>query len=174
MTELVAGLDRPRADRSVPWLHAPAIIQRGRSFLADVTIEHGPRDVLSRLFRQADAEMRDAGIRPTLATFSELLALNEANRASWRPLLPVFNPELSDIPEDNGFAVIGRNASGEAVTANAYRLIDLGTKTLKEQIESLRIFYSDPNSARRPYEAMSVSAPRAAQTRGRIVFSGAA
>ncbi len=175
MVEMVSCAGEAHGSAVLPRLAAPPLLRRrGRSFLADVVVDHGPRDVLSRLFLKADAEMQGFGIRPMLATFTELLALNRANRASWRPLLPVFDPELNDITPDHGFAVIGRNADGEAVTATAYRLIDLGETTLKEQIEGQRLFYSDPVSARSPHETIRVSAPRPARTRGRVVFSGAA
>ncbi len=77
----------------------PAVVRaamldgRGRrSFLADVVIEHGPRDVLGRLFLKADTALREKGIFVSFADYDELRAANKANADSWSPLLPVFDP----------------------------------------------------------------------------------
>jgi hypothetical protein len=147
---------------------------RSRGFLSEVVIDHGPYDLLRRVFLKADRELQTNGLTLGFATLDELLALNRANAQSWRPLLPIFNPELNHISGDSGFAMIGRNTAGEPVTATAYRLVHLGETTLKQEIESLRLFYAEPSRTRLPGESMAVSAPRAAVTRGRIVFSGAA
>ncbi|HEX4892610.1 MAG TPA: hypothetical protein VFV47_04930 [Hyphomicrobiaceae bacterium] len=158
----------------------PAIVSRlsldhptTRSFLSDVVIEHGPADILGRLFLQADTALRRKGIRLGFATFEELLDLNRANPDSWRPLLPVFDPNLSGVTTDSGFVVIGRDSAGKAATAHAFRYIPLGARTLKSEIESLRIFYADPERAKGAAEELRVSAPTAASTTGSIVFSGA-
>jgi hypothetical protein len=159
---------------------APAIVNRlsldqpaTRSFLSDVVIEHGPADILGRLFLQADTALRRKGIRLSFATFEELLALNKANPESWRPLLPVFDPTLSGVTTESGFVVIGRDSAGKAATAHAFRHIPLGRNTLKSEIESLRVFYADPDRAKGATEELRVSAPSAASTTGSVVFSGA-
>lgn len=143
-----------------------------RSILRDIVIDYGPRDILGRLFLKADTGLRQRGVSLSFADFEELVAVNEANSDNWRPLLPCFNPKLGRITRENGFAVIGRNASGEAVTAHACRLYTLTNATLKDELESLRIFYDDPERSRGPDESITVTAPSAARTTGRVVFSG--
>lgn len=158
-----------------PAIVRPLSIERNstRSFLADVVIEHGPAAILGRLFLKADTALRAKGIRLTFATFEELSALNQANPQSWRPLLPVFDPARSGVSDADGFVVIGRDASGKAATAHAFRLLDLQSNSLKDEIESLRVFYADPERLRGPFEELRVTAPSAASTFGPVVFSGA-
>ena len=144
-----------------------------RNFLSDVVIDYGPRDVLSRLFLKADTELREQGVTVSFGSFEELIDLNRRNAASWRPILPIFEPEISGLEEENGFAVFGRNGANEVIYAHACRLYTLTRCTLAEEIESLRLFYADPDRARQPGEAMHVTAPSAAKTTGRVVFIGA-
>jgi hypothetical protein len=160
---------------SSPGVVRPLSLERSasRSFLADVVIDHGPAAILGRLFLKADTALRAKGIRLTFATFEELSALNHANSQSWRPLLPVFDPALSGVSDVNGFVIIGRDSSGKAATAHAFRLLDLESNSLKDEIESLRVFYSDPPRLRGETEEIRVTAPSAASTFGAVVFSGA-
>ncbi len=144
-----------------------------RNFLSDVVIDYGPRDVLSRLFLKADTQLREQGVNVSFVPFDELVDLNRRNADSWRPILPIFEPSISGLEEENGFAVVGRNSSNDVVYAHACRLYTLTRCTLKDEIESLRLFYSDPEHSRQPGEAMTVTAPAAASTTGRVVFIGA-
>lgn len=144
------------------------------SILSGIVIEHGPTRTLSRLFLTADTHLRNRGIRLSFATFEELAAINEAQRSSWRPLLPVFDPRVGQVSQENAFAVVGCDPSGRPVSAHAFRYIPLNGPTLKEELESLRIFYADPEQSRLPGETLAVSAPSAASRRKPVVFSGAA
>jgi hypothetical protein len=141
------------------------------SFLADVVLEHGPRDILSRVILKCDTEMRMRGIRLSFATFEELLAVNRANADSWHPLVSVFDPEVGGVSRENGIALIGWNEAGKAVAALASRHYPLAG-TLRDEIESLRLFYADPDASRRPGESIRVTAPIAAETRGAAVYLG--
>jgi hypothetical protein len=159
---------------------APAVVRsamldgRGhRSFLADIVIEHGPRDVLGRLFLKADTALREKGIFVSFADYDELRAANKANSDSWSPLLPVFDPAQGGLPEDQGLSLIGRNANGKPVFAQSSRVYQLGEGLLKDEIESLRMFYRDPAAMALSGEAMICSAPVAAATTGTVVFNGA-
>ena len=147
--------------------------EAGHSFLSGVVIDHGPKDLLAELFQNADTALRQRGLRLGFSWFDELMSVNKANSDSWRPILPVFNPEMSEIKKEDGFVVIGRNAAGEAVTTHAFRMFDLGTSTLKDEIESQRIFYADPETEIEPGESIQVSAPTAEGVSGSVVFSGA-
>jgi hypothetical protein len=160
---------------SAPASVRPMSLDRGvhRSFLSDVVIDYGPREILSRLFLKADTELRKKGIRLTFASFDELVGVNKANSSTWAPMVPVFDPKVSDVHEGNGFAMIGWSERGEAICTTAARIIDLGGSTLKVEAESLRLFYSDPGASRRPEERVHVTAPTAATMMGRLVYGGA-
>jgi hypothetical protein len=145
-----------------------------RSFLADVVIEHGPRDLLNRMFLSADTQLRAAGVQLTFGSLEELIAVNKANSSNWSPLLPLFDPSLNDIAESDAFALMARAPSGQVVATVAARRYDLEEGTLADKIESLRLFYSDPAASALEGEEMRVSSPVARATRGVAVFSGAA
>jgi len=171
-TEVLLESRRPAA----PSIVRPTSLDQGgrRSFLADVVIEHGPREILGRLFLQADTLLREKGIRLSFATMSELVEVNRNNSDSWRPILPLFDPAVSHISFENSHAMLGRNASGEVVCAHGCRLFDLGDTTLKDEIESLRLFYRDPEVSRGSGEALIATAPIAAEITGQVLFTGAA
>ena len=87
-----------------PILGAPAVVRstsldfsHHRSFLGDVVIDKGPRDLLGRLMLKVDTDLREKGVVVSFATFEELVAVNKANAASWSPLLPLFDPAESDV-----------------------------------------------------------------------------
>lgn len=145
-----------------------------RSFLSDVVIDYGPEKELGKMFLAADARMRERDIYLSFASFDELVWVNRRNGRSWRPILPLFDPSVSDIDDSNGYALIGRNASGEIVFTYGSRVYNLGDTTLKDEIESLRVFYRDPARDRADGEAMRVTAPAAADRQGLVAFTGAA
>ncbi len=161
-------------------LQSPAIVRQAsldaaghRSFLSDVVIDYGEREAMGRMFLQADTRLREMGYFMSLGTFDELLALNKANSDSWRPLLPVFHPEYWDLDGESGFVVFARNAAGKIVYAAASRVLELGGTSLKDEIESMRIFYRDPEREAWDGERMEASAPIASKINGRVVFTGA-
>lgn len=162
-------------------LKAPAIARHTsldlggrRSFLADLVVDYGPPDIMGRLFLKADTEMREKGVRLSFVTFEELVQVNRTHADSWRPILPIFDPAVSDLDSRSSYALIGRNAAGEVVTAHANRYIELAHGvTLKEEIESLRLFYRDPDASKAPGESMRVSAPTPATTTCSVLFTGA-
>ena len=148
-------------------------LERRRNFLSEVVIDYGPRDVLSRLFLKADTELRQVGIELSFASLEELVAVNRLNSDSWRPLLPIFDPKIGGVTPSTGFAMLGRNTRGDVVTAQAARLYTLTAANLKEEMESLRLFYKDPGKEALAGEALCVSAPSAASIAGRAAFVGA-
>ncbi|MGE0700593.1 MAG: hypothetical protein AB7O57_15955 [Hyphomicrobiaceae bacterium] len=159
---------------------APAVVRapsldRGphRSFLADVVIEHGPRELLGRLFLRADTALREKGLLLSYCDFDHLIAVNKANADTWKPIIPLFDPEHSDIEGRNGHALIARNANGEVVCATACKFYDFNGTNLKDEVESLRFIYRDPEASRRPGERVLVSAPSAASMSGTAVYAGA-
>jgi hypothetical protein len=143
-------------------------------FLTEIQVRHGPVDLIHRFFRYADALHRAQGVVVSFATLEELQEVNRSNRENWKPLFPVFNPELNLIPRDAGFCLLGRNADGDVVSAQAARLFTWQGTNLQQEAESLRWFYHDPAASRRPGENCSVTAPSAQGITGRVAFLGAA
>src|ERR1700693_5852964 len=110
-------------------------------FLTEIQLEHGPVDLIGRFLRYADALNRAQGVVLSFATLEELQDVNERNAESWKPLFPAFNPKLNTIPPDQAFCLLGRNADGEVVSAQAARLFTWEGTNLRQEAESLRWFY---------------------------------
>ena len=145
---------------------------RGHSFLNDIRVDFGPPEVLGRLFLKADTAARERGIRLSFAPVSAMLELNKLNRDSWRPLVPILDSALGGFNDENGFCLLGRNSDGEIIAAHAARLYRLGGATFREEVESLRLWYTDPEQMKAPGEACAISCPSADAIRGQTVFSG--
>jgi len=144
-----------------------------RRFLSQVVIDYGPVDVLGRLFLKADTELASLGVTPEIATLEDLKAVNEANRDSWLPLLPMFDHALTPVRPENRFAILARDAKGDVIAAQGGLLYALTTASLKDEIESLRFLYREPSAQALPGEMARVTAPSAGDMRGRIAFVGA-
>ena len=143
-----------------------------RNFLSDVVIDYGPRDVLNRLFLKADTELREQGVELSFVPVEMMVEVNRLNRESWLALFPIVDARLGAFNDQNGFCIVGRNASGEVVTAQAVRLYEFGRGSFKEEAESLRLWYSNPERMKAAGEACRVTCPSAAALQGRAVFSG--
>ncbi len=158
-----------------PAVAAPAVHAQtfNQNFLSDVRIDYGPRAMLSRLFLRGDTMLRERGINLQFAPIEVLTEVNRQNKDSWPPLFAVFSPELGSINHSNSFALIGRNASGKVIAAQAARFYDVGEHTFKEETESLRLYYSDPDNQRLPGESCTITAPAADMIAGQFIYSGA-
>lgn len=142
-------------------------------FLAEAQLKYGPVDLIGRFLRYADVLNRAQGVVLSFATLEELQEVNERNQDSWKPLFPVFNPKLNTVPSDQVFCLLGRNADGEVVSAQAARLFNWEGTNLRQEAESLRWFYDDPETSKRPAEKCVVTAPSAPGITGRVAFLGA-
>ena len=145
---------------------------RRRNWLSDIVIDYGPPDVLSRLFLKADTEARALGIELSFAPPETLVDLNRQHRDSWRPLVPIFDADVGGFNADNGFVLVGRNAAGEIVLTQAARLYTLTDCTFKEETESLRLFYADPERSKGPTETCTITCPAAETMTGRVTYTG--
>jgi GNAT superfamily N-acetyltransferase len=144
------------------------------SILNDLVINHGPTPLLGQFFLRADAEARKQGVHIGFASCAEMVIANEQNRNNWLPLLPLFDPDCGALSDENSFCVLGWNAQGEVVTANAGRFYDWQTTNLVEEARSLRLFYDDPERMRVAGERCEVSAAMATCITGRVAYVGAA
>jgi hypothetical protein len=146
--------------------------RRGR-FISDIVIDYGPVDVLGRLFLKVDTELSEKGVALEFCSLEDLKRVNEANRDSWRPLLPMFDHELTPVPPENAFCMLARDRRGEAIGAQGGLLYTLTSGTLKDEFESMRFFYKDPARQCLPGEMARISAPIASEMVGRVAFVGA-
>ena len=162
--------------QSLPTAVRSSSLDRGgrRSLLNELVVEHGPRQEIARRMLVGDTALREHGIVSSFCSIEELCQINRANPESWSPLVPLFDPAVSDISEENAYAVVGRDANGRAVYAMAARIYALGADTLKAEIESLKLFYRDPAASAWEGEAINCTAPAAARMTGNVCFTGAA
>lgn len=143
------------------------------SFLAQVQIQHGPPELLGRTILRAYDEAAAKGVSLRFGSVDDLVAVNEHNRDSWVPLVPMFDPRLSELSADNTVCVMGLAADGTVVATQAIRLFDWTTTTLYDEATSLRFFYRDLTASAARGERCIVTAEVAKSMRGRIAFSGA-
>jgi hypothetical protein len=139
-----------------------------------ITLRYGPAGVLGRAILAAEQLALAKGVRLSFATGRELLAVNEANRATWLPLISVFDVRFNDLDDRNAFFILGRDAGGDVVACQAARLYEWEHTTFKSECESLRMFYRDPGAMKLPGEEWAVSALAASGATRRVAFSGAA
>ena len=143
------------------------------AFIEQLNFTYGPEDLLARFFFKAVNAAADRGVYLEIGTFSDLLEANKANSDSWMPLTTTFQEELGGVTDDTGLVFLGRNAAGEIVATQAARIFKWNRTTFKEEAESLRFFYSKPDRDKGPNESCVVTAPEAAQIRGRVALGGA-
>jgi len=143
------------------------------SFISTLVIDHGPTELLGKLVLAADTEARRRGVFLSFAGMDELVATNKANGASWRPLLPIFDPECGRFDAGSAFCLLGRDDAGEVVLAQAARFFDWRSTSFHDEATSLRLFYHDPASMKGEGEAIEVTAPSARAISGRVAFTGA-
>ena len=160
-----------RPSGTSPNNHAEIATTRS-AFLRGVRIEHGPHELLARLFIAADAELDRYGITLSFASFDELVEANEKNRASWLPLNPTFHPKNGNVNTDCAFTLLGRDTGGRVVTAQAMRIFDWQETDFKTEAESLRLLYANPDRGVLG-RGCTVTTPSAHLISGRVGYGGA-
>jgi hypothetical protein len=146
-----------------------------RRLLNQITLVHGPHDLLSRYFVIAEAAARECGVRLRLRSdFDALMELNRENRDSWPPMAPICDPEHSNLRIDSAFWLEGVDERGETVITHAARFFDFTNTNLVEEMRSLRPYYEDPAPHLAAGEYIDVSAAPSARTVvGRTMYGGA-
>jgi hypothetical protein len=144
------------------------------TLFSQITLRHGPAGILGRAILAAEQLALAKGVHLSFVTGQELLAVNEANRATWLPLISVFDARFNALDDSNAFFILGRDAAGDVVACQAGRLYDWERTNFKDECEGLTMFYTDPNAMKLPGEEWTVSALAAKGTSGRVAFSGAA
>jgi hypothetical protein len=160
-------------------MHAPPRNVRPRahvahaSFIPSLVIKHGPAELLGRLVLAADTAARRRGVFLSFAALDELVAINEANSDTWRPLLPLFDPRRGGFDANSAVCLLGRNDAGDVVLTQAARLFQWRGTSLRDQATSLQLLYREPNAWRSEGEAVEITAPSAALLSGKVAFTGA-
>lgn len=131
------------------------------------------RAAFSRAQTEGHSQCAALGVSLRFATLHELLDVNKANAASWRPLLPIFSPHCNDIRPGTYICWLGYNENNEVVVTQAARLFDWKDTNFHEEAESLRLFYQEPDRWRGKDESIEVTAPSARKITGRVVYTGA-
>ena len=143
------------------------------AFTDRLVLTYGPLEKLGRFFLLAEERMTKLGLNLCFGSFEELQAINRANGKTWRPLLPSFDPVLSELSEDNAFCIFGRDPGGNVVATQAVRLFSWTDTNFLTEAETLRLFYADPAASRAEFERCDVTAEPTRGIDGRVLFSGA-
>jgi hypothetical protein len=144
------------------------------SLLDQITVVHGPYDLLQRYFAVAEQLARDAGVHIRVhADFRRLVELNARYRASWTPMSPMFDPQVSRLKPETAFWLEAVDEAGNTVATHAQRLFVWPHTTLEEEVKALRVFYADPAPHVAEGESVVVTAPVAKEITGRSIYGGA-
>ena len=143
-------------------------------FLKQLSIEHGPVQLLGRFFLRAVTALARLDLELVWLTAEELQRANRGNGDSWIPMLPTFDMEYSTLDASNFRAVGVRNAKGEIVGAHALRYFDWTGTTYGEELASYRLLYASPADSMLKDERCILTASEGARITGKVAFSGAA
>lgn len=143
-------------------------------FLRRLRVDHEPVSLLGRYFLQVAAAADAHNISLSVETVEDLVDINGRNQDEWRRVLPLFDPRLNDLDENNTFVLVARNQDGLPVATGACRLFEWQDTNYTEELESLRIFSEEARAGEQEYARCSVSAKRSNRVTGRVVFAGAA
>jgi hypothetical protein len=143
-------------------------------FIKQLSIEHGPVQLLGRFFLRAVTALAKLELTPVWLTPEELQSANRANRDSWIPMLPTFDIEFSRLDATNFRAIGIRDASGRIVGSHALRYFDWTGTTYGEELASYRLLYASPATSRLKDERCVLTAGEGARITGKVAFSGAA
>jgi hypothetical protein len=143
--------------------------------ITDITVEHGPVDLLGRFFLLADTALRERGVTLSFGSFEELLEVNAKNRNSWAPITTMYDHRFCPrgLAPERALCLLGRDARGEVVATHAARVYFFDEESLYDQAVSSRIFYDDPERMKAPNERCEVTASIARSMRGRLLINGA-
>lgn len=142
------------------------------SFADHIAFDHGPRAALGRYMLAAESRLDDIGVVLKRVEPADMVRLNRGSQSSWWRQVPVLDAEDFPPVGDELMCWIGFDRSGEPVTANSMRLLDLKGATLKDEMESLRLFYGANAGAMRKTIEFKITAPFATQPQKQIVYTG--
>src|SRR5262249_54557372 len=89
------------------------------TILTEVTIDHGPEELLAPLFLRLEHAVRQLGLRLSFGSLTSLSAINAANRASWMPLFPVYRPDYWPHTPSDAFVLLASEPDGRPIATLA-------------------------------------------------------
>lgn len=147
--------------------------QKSASFLEGMRLDYGPVQQLARFLLSADRRARSCGIALSFAPISTIVAVNEANQASWGTFAPMLDARNADLSDDNSYCLVGRSASGAVIATQAGRIYDAGQRTLKDLADDQSLYFGDGCCPNAEQPRCQLDAPSARTIGGRLVYSGA-
>ena len=143
------------------------------TILTEITIDHGPEELLVQLFLRLEHAVRLLGLRLSFGSLTSLSAINAANRASWMPLFPVYRPDYWPHTPSDAFVLLASEPDGRPIATLAVRIYDWPSSTFHAEATSLRLFYGDVERFRGRGERCEVSAGATHKVTGRVALAGA-
>ena len=145
-----------------------------RPLISDITIEHGPVDLLGRFFLKADTAARRRDVHLSFAPMQDLVDVNHRNHETWRPLLPLFDPAVNGgVATRIRFCILGRNALRRHRGDAGRAALSLGrTRPSTTRPRACGCSTPTPQRSNGAGEAVEVTAPAARRITGRVVFAG--
>jgi hypothetical protein len=144
------------------------------TLFSQVTLKHGPVGVLGRSMLLAEHLARQVGVTLSFGTAQDYLDANEANADTWTPLISALDARFHEFDETKSFFILGRNQAGEVVACQAGKFLEWDGTSFKDECESMRFLYTDPQSMKLPGETWKISSLAAKGATGRVAYSGAA
>ena len=143
------------------------------TLLTEITIDHGPEELLVPLLLRLEHAVRQLGLRLSFGSLTSLSAINAANRASWMPLFPVYRPDYWPHTPSDAFVLLASEPDGRPIATLAVRIYDWPSSTFHAEATSLRLFYGDVERFRGRSERCEVSASATHMVTGRVALAGA-
>ena len=144
------------------------------NLITEITVEHGPVDVIGRFFLLADTAVRQRGVSLSFGSYEDLLDVNQRNRQSWGILTSMYDHRCcpDGLAPDKAFCIFGRDSSGAIVATHAARLYDLGDRTMKQVGDAMLLHHDDPPRTAQPQESIEVTATAAQSIKGKLLING--
>jgi hypothetical protein len=141
------------------------------SFIDTVEFNYEPFGPLGRYLLSAEQTLLDRGVRAFRASKEELVAINEANRDTWAKLMPVLDHRINEIADKDLITVAAVDIYGSIIATISVRRMDI-LSSVKEEMESLRFFYSAHAHEKSKTDSFLLTAESAAQLKGNLFYLG--
>ncbi|MCK1475284.1 hypothetical protein IVB27_10850 [Bradyrhizobium sp. 197] len=127
---------------------------------------------VSRFLRTYDDAAAEKGIRLSIGfDFHEYVSITQATPTK-HPTQPVFRPDRSPIKLGEGYWIMGLDKKNEVAYLQAARLFNLQDSNIGEHLQSLKVFYGEPQKHAHPQDSCACTAPSAKKIRGKVAYHG--
>jgi hypothetical protein len=116
--------------------------------------------------------LHDVGITARLVSPEQLVAINEANRDNWAPLISVIDHREYPTRDNEMTSLVGYDADGRAVATSVVRRFDFTGSTVGEELRSLRMLFGPRADAMAASVTFELTAPSADRISGQILYHG--